>query len=294
MDDKTALHTAARRYCRHRFSDWFQKYQGLQAKEKWQVKHLFQPGWDYSDEAYRTFPHYRVDKAIQVEVEKLRPDSSPTLDALRTELLNASDIAEAWLHAELQNSIAREALREEADDYRAYIQVLTPSDLGDIEALPFRRVLNEDERKRLRSELKSSWGIEGGPWFPLKEGPVPANVMTFHDDYFKKMEGLRILREALKTRSIERIFQLHEFELKDEPDYEVELSIFDPAYGGGGEQYSTSEPSDWVVYASHESSIAICGEWLTWVLAQRWPGWKQHTYKGPYSTADLRGTWDSK
>jgi hypothetical protein len=172
---------------------------------------------------------------------------------------------------------------------------LAPSDLSEIEALPFRRVLNEAESKRLWSGLKSSWGIEGGPWFPLKEGPDPANVMTFHDDYFKKMEGLRILREALKARHIERIFQLQEFDLQDEPDYEVDLSIFEPSYGGGGgDQYSTSEPFDWVVYASHESSIAICGDWLTKMFAEEWPEWNAHTYKGPYSTADLRGTWDLK
>jgi hypothetical protein len=107
------------------------------------------------------------------------------------------------------------------------------------------------------------------------------------------MEGLRILREALKARGIERIVQLHEFDLKDEPDYEVELSIFEPAYGGGGEQYSTSEPADWLVYASHESSVTICGDWLARIFAEKWPDWNNHTYKGPYSTADLRGTGDS-
>lgn len=37
------------------------------------------------------------------------------------------------------------------------------------------------------------------------------------------------------------------------PEYEIELMISKPAYGGGGEQYSTSEFA--VVYATHESSI---------------------------------------
>jgi hypothetical protein len=294
MNHNTALHTAARKYCLHRFIGWIHRYEELRAKEGWQVEDAFKRGWEYSDEAYRTFPRYRVDKAIQVEVERLRPDSSPTLEGLRTQLLHACDIAEAWLHAELQNSIAQEALREEADDYRAYIQVLAARDLGDIETLPFRRVLNEDESKRLWSELKSSWGIEGGHWFPCKEGPVPANVMIFHEDYFKRMPGIRILREALKLRDIERIFQLHEFDFRDEPDYEVELSNFEPAYGCGGGQYSTSEPANWIVYASHESSIAIGGDWLTKIFAEKWPEWNRHTYGGPYSTTDLRGTWDLK
>src|SRR5258708_550196 len=74
MDDTTALHTAARRYCQQRFSDWIQTYKDLQSKQKWQVNDLFQPGWDYSEKAYRTFPRYRVARAIQVEVERLKPD----------------------------------------------------------------------------------------------------------------------------------------------------------------------------------------------------------------------------
>jgi hypothetical protein len=46
------------------------------------------------------------------------------------------------------------------------------------------------------------------------------------------------------------------------PEYEVELRICEPGYRDGGEQYSTSEHADWIVYASHESSITIGGEWL--------------------------------
>ena len=71
MNETTALHTAARRYCQERFSYWIRIYEELQRKENWQVQKLFELGWDYSDEAYRTFPRYRIDKAIQVEVERL-------------------------------------------------------------------------------------------------------------------------------------------------------------------------------------------------------------------------------
>lgn len=104
------------------------------------------------------------------------------------------------------------------------------------------------------------------------------------------MSGLELLHEALKARGILRAFELHEFG-PDEPDCEIELSILKPAYLWGGEQYCTGEPLDWVVYASHESSITIAGEWLTGVFKEKWPDWAQRTYGGPYSTEDLRGTW---
>ncbi len=290
MDDRTALHTAARRYCEDRYSDWAQTYNELEAREKVQIENKFKPGWDYSEEAYGVFPRYRIDKAIRIEVERLAPESSNSLKELRSHLISACDIAEARLRAELNNAIARKALREEAEDYKAYIRVLRESDLISIAPLPFRRVMSSEESKKLWNQLKITWDIGDGYWFPLKEGPIPPNMMAFHVDYFEKMNGAELLQEALKTRAISRVFELHEFG-PDEPDYEIELSILKPAYLWGGEQYCTEGGVDWVVYASHESSITIAGDWLTEILREKWPECPQRSYGGPYSTEDLRGTW---
>ena len=291
MDQSNALHTATRRFCQERFSYWIQIYEELQRKENWQVQKLFEPGWDYSDEAYRTFPRYRIDKAIQVEVERLMVDSDTGVEELRERLMKACDVAEARLHAELKQPIARRALQDEGEDFRAYIQVLRAQDLANVEPLPFRRVLDDWESKSLWNQLKEVWGIDGSNWFPLRKGPVPQGVMAFHTDYFEAMNGAALLREALQDRNIARVFQLHEF---GDPNYEIELGILDPGYRDGGESYSTSAQSDWVVYASHESSVTVCGDWLIQVFRAEWPGCDGRTYRGPFRTEDLRGTWDTK
>src|ERR1700737_3182103 len=114
MEPNTALHTAAQRYCQERFDYWFRQYEELQRNENWQVQKLFEPGWTYSDEAYRTFPRYRIDKAIQTEVERLTVDSGAALGELRALLLRACDVAEAQLESELKDLVARKALHEEA------------------------------------------------------------------------------------------------------------------------------------------------------------------------------------
>ncbi len=268
MDDKIALHTAARRYCEDRFLEWTQTYADLQAKENFQTENLFKPGWDYSQEAYGIFPRYRFDKATKIEVERLVPHSSKSLEELRSQLITASDIAEGRLHAELKNEIARKALREESEDYKTYIRILSEGDLLSIAPLPFRRVLTTTESKALWNQLRMTWDIGEGYWFPLREEPIPPNMMAFHVDYFEKMNGVKLLQEALRMRHFARVFELHEFS-PDEPDYEIEVSILKPAYLFGGEQYCTAEGIDWVVYASHESSITVCGEWLTEVLSKR-------------------------
>jgi len=289
-DDRTALHTAARRYCEERFSEWAQTYNELEARGNVRIEGKFKPGWDYSEEAYGVFPRYRVDKAIRIEVERLAPESSNSLEELRSQLISASDIAEARLRTELKSEIARKALREEAEDYKTYTRILSGGDLLSIAPLPFRRVLADRESKELWNKLKITWGIGDGYWFPLSEGRTPPNVLAFHVDYLKAINGLALLQEALGQRGISRVFELHEFG-PEEPDYEIELSIFAPTYRWGGEQYCTATGVDWVVYASHESSITIAGDWLLEKLKQKWPECTDRTYGGPYSTNDLRGTW---
>jgi hypothetical protein len=112
-------------------------------------------------------------------------------------------------------------------------------------------------------------------------------MLDFHDDLLKARHGERILRDALIGRGISNVLQFHEIA----PDREIDVSIFDP-YRNFGEVYSTSPGFDWLVYAHHENLIAIGGEWLMEIFEQRWPDWRDKTYLGPASTADLRGSRD--
>lgn len=291
MDETTALHTAARRYCEARFSEWVQVYDDLQHKETWQVENPFGPGWDYSEEAYRIFPRYRIAKNTLIEIERLAVESRMSLPEMREFLIAASTKAEVELQTEFTNEMAHAAIREEADDFRAYVEALTPTDLVQVEPLPHRRVLSKEESERLWNGLRRAWSSIGdGYWFPLKKGTLPPNILAFHTDYFQSISGQSILRDVLARRGVSTVFLLHEF---GDPEYEVELAIFEPGYSDGGEQYSTSEDTDWVVYVSHESSITIGGEWLIDVFRELYPGCVGLTYRGPFSTPDLRGSWET-
>src|SRR4029077_13938042 len=53
------------------------------------------------------------------------------------------------------------------------------------------------------------------------------------------------------------------------------LAVPEPAYRGGGEQCGTPEAVNWVVYASHESSITIAEDRLTEIFAKKWPEWSR-------------------
>jgi hypothetical protein len=288
MDEQTALHTAARRYCQERFSEWIRVYKELQLKEGWQVEKRFKSGWDYSDEAYRTFPRYRIAKGIEIEIERLIPSSFRSFSEAKVALVAAAEKAYESLQSELKRSLARDALREEIQDFRTYLQVLNPEDLRETEPLPYRRVLSEDESNRLWEELKRTWGVAGGDWFPLKDGPMPSNMLAFHTDYFERIGGAALIRKGLREQGVSTVFLLQELDV--DPEYEIALDIFSP-YAAGGAQYSTSNQAHWLIYASHESSVTICGDWLIDRFVQSHPECIERTYQGPYSTSDLRGTW---
>jgi hypothetical protein len=72
-------------------------------------------------------------------------------------------------------------------------------------------------------------------------------------------------------------------------DFEIARSLVDPIYGGD-ESFVTSD-FEWLVYSSHESSIAVAG-WLADLFRAQWRDWESVSYGGPFHTADLRGTWE--
>lgn len=119
---------------------------------------------------------------------------------------------------------------------------------------------------------------------------MPPDILAFHTDYFESIDGEVLLREALEQRGISKVFLLHEF---GDPEYEIELNIYAPGYRDGGEQYSTSAQKEWMVYSSHESSMTVCGRWLVNVFRAAEPACIERTYQGPFSTPDLRGTWET-
>jgi hypothetical protein len=216
------------------------------AREEIATADWFEPGWTYSDEAYRTFPRYRIAKNIEVEVERIVPYPGTNFGEMRMQLTDACDVSAAQLRSEPNNPIARIALRAEAEEYNLYMQLLQPSDVVFVEALPFRRVISTDEISKVGGDLRPHGTSMVAPGSHLEKDPAPPHLVAFHTDYFKKFEAPQFFAR-LRGPAVSRVFQLHEF---GDPDYEIDLDIFEPHYWNGGEQFSISAKIDWVVYAS--------------------------------------------
>ena len=261
MDEVTAFHTAVRRYCENEVARSPKGVVTVRGTGKFGGSSYASP-WQFAE-------------AALVEVEKLIPAQFQSVQDLRPLLLHAGDSALQEI-AELEGS-EKKIIADEVGHYRAYIMGLTSSDLTSIEPLPHRRTLEEDERRKLWDGLRRRWDLD--------QVANCINMLDFHEDLLRSRHGEQILRDALIKRGIANVLQFHEIS----PDREIDVAIFDP-YRVFGEVYSTSRVFDWLVYAHHENFIAIGGEWLMDIFEQRWPDWRDKTYLGPASTADLRGT----
>jgi len=282
MDQTLAMHTAARRFCSDQFAHWADEYTRLDHAGKTRADGA--PG-EYSEQAYRLFPRYRLDDAIQTEIERSTGQGFQSVGEVRRSLLNAGRLALSELIQQFQRSpVAVAALNDELKSFENYIENLESDELGRVGALPYRRVLQDSEGKHLWEKLDTTWSTAGHYWYPLSECDPSINVIAFHSELWQARGGTSILLDALREHGVERCFTLGE----GSTHYEVDLSLVDPIYGGL-EVFVTSD-FKWLLYVSHESSITVAG-WLADFFRAYWPDWERITYGGPFHTGDLRGSW---
>src|ERR1051325_8100887 len=185
MDEKTALHTAARRFCEEQHSHCATQYMELEQTANSRGSRPFSADWKYSDESYRLFPRYRLDEAILVELERLTP---ATLGAPRTAVVEAGQRALSRLTFEFKEKpVARLALENEFAAYRSFIESQSTSELDAVSPLPYRRVLKPEESESTWTLLKGRWGVEGRGvyWYPIgtADPPLGADKVTVGEYY---------------------------------------------------------------------------------------------------------------
>lgn len=278
MDLPVALHTAARRFCMDRHDRWSGEYMRLVETGGDRL------GATYTKAAYCLFPRYRLDKALEIEVERVGVEELDSMEGARKLLVGAGSRAFSLLHQEFKNSPgALVALADEWTAFEAYVNNLDHAQLVRIEPLPYRRVLTKHKSDHVRNELRARWGVHGY-WYPLAKCGPDLNVIAFHQDLWEQRDGTSQLIQALQERGVERCFLL----LEGPVDYEIDRVLVDASYQGD-EAFVTSD-FEWLVYCSHESSISVAG-WLADFFRKQWQDWESVAYGGPFHTENLRGTW---
>jgi hypothetical protein len=270
MDDKIKnLHTAIRRYCIDYSSFYWGKYYEIVSAG------TERSGSGYTDEALYIFPRYNLLDAILIEVESYSSEDFQTLEEMKHFFCLIAIETENESTKPRDNEVERKAIDEERKALCKFIEQLTEQDLSSVEPLFYRRVLSKKESDSIWEKLSSRWQISKWYWFPLAI-EKPENVEGFQDTYFEKEIGAEKLRAILQNHKVEKVYEIREYGA----DYELELSVFEPYYSGA-EGFWCDETFDWIIYASHESSITI-GGWLLPEIQNIWTNWEERIWTTPF------------
>ncbi len=257
-----ALHTAARSYCQERIDYWHQRYSQLGQPG-------FRDGRHYSDRHKKVFPRYNVLECILVEVERLRPEACRDLREFRNRLWSIGQSAQGHCTEYPRGTIEQRATQEERDLFSAFVDDLQAEALEEVMPLPYRRTLLDEESREVWDRIGQLFGLEAHEhWYPL-QGERPPNTVAFAADPFYQHLPISRLQSLLADAGVSKVWELREYG----PEYEMDLALLDPIYNGA-EGYWTSESLDWLLYASHESTVTVSGAWLLVRIQAVWPEWE--------------------
>ncbi|HEY5462997.1 MAG TPA: hypothetical protein VIJ95_07055 [Hanamia sp.] len=243
MTPTEALITTARRYCMDNHSYWANRYSN-------EMSHNNNP---YSDNDYNLFPRYNALAAILLGVETFVGQTSTSIDNCKQELKQTGLTSQTPFTTGRQNDIERNAIQDERNKFAKFIDSITDSDLELVEALPHRRKLKDEEAKQIRKQLLDTWNYDGSYWEPLENRSTKPTVFLMKEIVTK--EDIEKIIQIVSEKADKNIFEVSE----DRNDYEIEIDSFSP------DLYETiccDKSFDWVVYGSHESTIAFGGTWL--------------------------------
>lgn len=258
MDNLIALYTAARRYSIDRAQDLRSQY----------FDRINEP-----DPPFSVWPRVAVLDALLVDIESVVPDQFSSPDALRDYLLLAGSTATSAATKQY-SSVATDLIDEERDRFRIYVEGLTAADLRNIAPLPSRRRLSDAESGHAWDALDQRWQTHGGKeWYPLT-ADEPQGVIAFQAAWFHRAIPDEYLRSLLRDHGIERCWELYEHGWV----HEIATELVSTHYGHfeGMECYVTADDMGWLIYASHESSITVAGDWLIEAIKAEWPEREQH------------------
>lgn len=263
------LHTAARRYCSEHFRLWAKRYQRLSDAGRGRRGH------GYTEEAYRTFPRYQVLDAIRTDVERLTGSDLQDLDEAR-ELFALAGLTAENEFTSYDSPEAQAAVQEEREAFAAFVREVPVSVLSAVDPLPYARVLSPEESEKVWASVAQTWGLDAGRyWYPLAETDLDG-VEAFQDSHFLKAIPPEWFGTVLSGRGINRVWELREYG----PEYELDASALEPHYNGA-EGFWTSADLDWLIYASHESSITV-GGWMLDEVKEAWPEWERYIWTTPF------------
>ena len=138
----------------------------------------------------------------------------------------------------------------ERQNFINFIDQFDIQNVGEIELLPYRRRLSESEAKEVRQSLEIHWNFDGGYWEPLTE--CSSQPFYFYNREILDNSDYQNLVSILTKITKDTIYEITE----DRLDYEITVAEFDK---NNWETIYTDKNNQWIIYFSHEGTIAFGG-----------------------------------
>jgi len=130
------------------------------------------------------------------------------------------------------------------------------------------RTLSEQEVKSLRERVNDVWDWKKYYWYPLMPTSRP-DVFALDTDKFDQAISEEKVKTALTEIGITKVFNLRELGESEE------LDIKDIPYLYESESVIIDESMEWIIYCSHEQSVAFGGAKLNEKIKNLVPNWKE-------------------
>lgn len=134
----------------------------------------------------------------------------------------------------------------------------------------------ENNRENLKKVLKDRWDIEADHWCPIDEASTKEEVVYFPQYYFFKDFGLENLKSVISEISNGNLYHWN-WETYKEQFYSIKVE--EMVEFNNLEKFYFDDSCDWIVYISHENTIAFGGEKLIELLLGKWENWFKYLNK---------------
>jgi hypothetical protein len=134
------------------------------------------------------------------------------------------------------------------------------------------RQLLQSEVKTLRLAIGEQWGWTGHYWIPLS-GAFREDVIAFDTKQLAPVLLEERFRSVLKLVALSTVFWLREID----PSEKTTIDEI-PFFYGNSEACITDTSNRWIIYFSHEETIALGGTELIGLVKQSVPEWTEIRY----------------
>jgi len=149
-------------------------------------------------------------------------------------------------------------IESEKNNFIQFVSELQPNELKNISPIKFKRRLTNEESLKIKTALKqkwdfNSWKFDNYYWEPLVKTKAE-NTFFFDVDFLDDTDYEKIA-EIISSDSGKTIYHLNE----DKVDFELDPALFNDDYW---ESVFTDKNHNWIIYFSHEGTVAFGGKSL--------------------------------